>query len=353
MHTPLRHLGSCFSRKKPIHLTLFVTRRCNARCPFCFYEKARDEESAVPELSLDEIRRVAASMGDLLWVLFSGGEIFLRDDLPAISQAFHDANRAAFLTLPTNGLLPDTIAGATEEILERCPRSVVVVKLSLDGVGERHDAVRQTPGGFDKLMRTYALLAKLAARHANLELGVNTLFCSTNQWQMDEIAAFVRSLDAVRSHTLTMVRGNLTNIHQKDVDLDEYLRAGHQLRSRHRFRGAGLKAAVDRLQRRLIHRTLREQRRLLPCQAGRLNLVLTERGELHPCEERWDLSFGNVRDAGYDVARMIGTAPADRILREIAAGACHCSHECNFLTNILFNPAALLTHAARELRRSA
>ena len=353
MHTPLRHLGSCFSRKKPIHLTLFVTRRCNARCPFCFYEKARDQKSAVPELSLDEIRRVATSMGDLLWVLLSGGEVFLRDDLPAIAQVFHDANRAAFLTLPTNGLLPETIAGRTEQILERCPRSVVVVKLSLDGVGERHDAVRRTPGGFEKLMLTYALLARLAARHENLELGVNTLFCSANQWQMDEIAAFVRTMGAVRSHTLTMVRGDLMRPHYKDVDLDEYLRAGQKLRSRHRFRGAGVKAAIDRLQRRLIHRTLRERRRVVACQAGRLDLVLTERGELHPCEERWDLSFGNVRNADYDVARMLRTAQAERILREIAAGACHCSHECNFLTNILFNPAALLTNAARELRRSA
>ncbi|MGE5047344.1 MAG: radical SAM protein [Deltaproteobacteria bacterium] len=353
MHTPLRHVRSSFSRKKPIHLTLFVTSRCNARCPFCFYEKARDEKSAVPELSLDEIRRVASSMGDLLWVLFSGGEIFLRDDLPDIAQVFHDANRAAFLTLPTNGLLPETIAARTEQILERCPASVVVVKLSLDGVGERHDAVREVPGGFEKLMRTYALLANLARKHANLELGVNTLFCSANQWQMDEIAAFVRTLGAVRSHTVTMVRGNLMRPHYKDVDLDEYLRAGRQLRSRHRFRGAGVKAAIDRLQRRLIHRTLQQERRVVACQAGRLNLVLTERGQLHPCEERWDLSFGNVRDAGYDVAKMLRTAQADRILREIAAGACHCSHECNFLTNILFNPAALLTNAARELRRSA
>jgi hypothetical protein len=65
---------------------------------------------------------------------------------------------------------------------------------------------------------------------------------------------------------------------------------------------------------------------------------LTERGELHPCEERWDLSFGNVRDAGYDVPGMLRTERAARVLEESAGGDCFCSHECNFLVNILFNP---------------
>ena len=96
--------------------------------------------------------------------------------------------------------------------------------------------------------------------------------------------------------------------------------------------------AQDHLQRRLIHRTLLDRRRLIPCYAGRLNLVLTESGQLHPCEERWDRSFGNVRDAGYDVPGMLRTGRAARILEEIAEGGCHCTHECNSLINILSNP---------------
>ena len=146
MRAALRHVPSLLVKARPAHLTFFVTRRCNAACPFCFYAEERDRKGGAPELSLDEIRRVAWSMGRLLWVLFSGGEPFLREDLPAVAQAFHDANDAGFLTLPTNGLLPEVIEEATEEILRRCPRSVVVVKLSLDGVGADHDAIRRTPG---------------------------------------------------------------------------------------------------------------------------------------------------------------------------------------------------------------
>ncbi len=346
MHTPLRHARSLFSKRRPIHLTFFVTRRCNARCPFCFYQAARDAEGGAPELSLEEIGRVARSMGSLLWVLFAGGEVFLREDLVELSGVFHDVNRAAFLTYPSNGSLPELIGERTEEILKRCRDSVVVVKLSLDGVGADHDALRQVPGGFDKLMRAYQRLASLAGRYPRLELGVNTLFCSENQERMEQIIDFVGGLDGVRSHTLTMIRGTPGGGRYLDVDPDRYRSAGLRLEERwrsrrhrfHGFAGAGLKSAQDRLQRRLIHRTLLQRRRLIPCYAGRLNLVLRESGDLHPCEGRWDRSFGNVREAGYDLPGMLRSERAGRILGELQRGGCYCTHECNFLTNILFNP---------------
>lgn len=347
MHTPFRHAPSLFVKKRPIHLTYFVTRRCNARCPFCFYGEARDAPGGAPELSPDEVRRVASSLDGLLWVLFSGGEPFLREDLVELSAIFHDTNRAGFLTYPTNGSLPDVVVERTEEILRRCRDSVVVVKLSLDGVGRDHDALRRTPGGFDRLMRAQEGLAALADRYPRLEVGINTLFCSDNQWRMEGIIDFVRRLDGVRSHTLTMVRGHAGEGRTRDVDLGHYLRMSARLEERwdggrqrfHRFAGGRLKAAQDHLQRRLIHRTLLQRRRLIPCYAGRLNLVLAESGALYPCEGRWDRSFGNVREAGYDVRALLRSDGAARIQEEVASGGCYCSHECNFLTNILFNPA--------------
>jgi MoaA/NifB/PqqE/SkfB family radical SAM enzyme len=346
MHSPIPHIRSLFWKRRPIHLTFFVTRRCNAACPFCFYAEARNAEDGAPELSVAEIERVADSLGDLLWVLFSGGEPFLREDLGEISGVFHDTNRAAFLTYPTNGLMPEVVAGRTEEILRRCGNSVVVVKVSLDGVGRDHDALRQVPGGFDRIMRTVERLASLAGRFPRLELGINTLFCPENQWRMDEIIDFVRGLEGVRSHTITMVRGHPGDGRTGGVDLGQYQRAARRLeegpgpgrRPVHRFAGGRLKAVQDRLQRQLIHRTLVQRRRVIPCQAGRLSLVLTESGELFPCEGRWDRSFGNVREAGGGVPALLGSERARRIRDEVEQGACWCSHECNLLTNILFNP---------------
>lgn len=347
MHTALRHARALALKTRPVHLTFFATRRCNARCAFCFYEAAREAEAGPAELSVDEVRRVARTTGPLLWVLFSGGEPFLRDDLVELSGIFHDESAPTFLTYPTNGLLPEVVAGAVEGILRRCGESVVVVKLSLDGVGERHDALRGVPGAWAKVMETYERLAALAARHPRLEIGVNTVYCARNEGEMDRLLDVVHGLGAVTSHTLTLVRGGARDASFQDVDLDRYRAASMRFAARWssprgrfaRFAGARLKAAQDVVQRELVHRTMSRGRRQTPCYAGRLNLVLTERGELHPCEGRWDLSFGNVRDAGYDVAAMLRSAAGRRVRRAVAGQGCFCSNECNTMTNILFNPA--------------
>ena len=358
MHSPLRHLGSILWKRRPIQLTFFVTRKCNARCPFCFYLAGADPPAThVPELSLPEIEQVASSLGELLWLAFSGGEIYLRKDLVEISRVFYARNRPAIMLLPTNGLLPELIAEQTGRILSACTNSVVAVKLSLDGVGEAHDRLRGTPGGFAKVMQTYERLAPLLARHPNFELGINTVFCHGNQERMDDIVDFVAGLKHVRTHTISLVRGDLADPSHKQVDLDRYERAVARLEHRaragaapmYRFRGARLKAAQDILQRRLILRTAQEERRLVPCHAGRLNLVLGESGEVYPCETR-TASLGNVRDHDYDLRAVMRSALARETLDSIARRECACTHECYFITNILFSPSCYPALASEYLR---
>jgi MoaA/NifB/PqqE/SkfB family radical SAM enzyme len=345
MYSPLRHIPSIFRKSRPIQLTFFVTRKCNAACPWCFYLKSADTVAAGEELSLDEVDRISRSLGRLLWVAYSGGEVFLRSDMAEISAIFHDRNKPPVMLYPTNGLQPEAIRDRTEQILARCPNSAIVVKLSLDGIDADHDALRKSPGAFDKAMETWRLLGKLRKCHANLELGINTVFLSENQDRMDEIIDYVAGLEVRGTHTISMVRGNLHDKTYKAVDFEKYRRAIGRLEGDlkggttgiHRFSGGRLKAAQDILQRRLIHRTLVEDRRVAPCYSGRLNLVLSETGELHPCEILGQ-SLGNVRDYGYDIGRMLRTARAEDVLGPIAAGACHCTHECSFIMNTLFNP---------------
>lgn len=342
----LRHAGSILWKRRPIQLTFFVTRKCNARCPFCFYLQSADRpDDGAAELTLDEIEKISRSLGTLLWLAFSGGEAYLRKDLVEISRIFQAQNRPAIMLYSTNGLLPELIRDSTKQILQHCPRSVVVVKLSLDGLGEDHDALRQTPGGFEKMLRSYRLLAELLAEYPNFELGINTVFCSGNQDRMDEIIDFVQGLEHVKTHTISLVRGNLAHARYKDVDYGKYRHAMEKLEknlknrtsSVYRFNGARLKAAQDILQRRLIYQTALEQRRLAPCYAAKLNLVLTETGQVYPCETLTE-SFGNVRDFNYDLAQILRAEPAQAVTRSIEAARCHCTHECYAMTNILFNP---------------
>ena len=164
-YSPFRHIGSVLWKRSPIQLTFFLTRRCNARCPFCFYLSDRDNsEENLSELSLDEIEKISSSIGRLLLLSFSGGEIFLRDDILEISRVFYERNKPAIILFPTNGLLTDVIREKIEAILKYCNKSTIVVKLSLEGLEYLHDSIRGVKGGFQKTMDTYEALCELLAR---------------------------------------------------------------------------------------------------------------------------------------------------------------------------------------------
>lgn len=345
MYSPFRYVRDIVWKGRPIHLTFFVTRRCNSNCPFCFYLRSDEIPADTrPELSLAEIEKISPSLGNLLWLAFSGGEIFLRDDLVEIAKTFYRNNKPVIMLFPTNGLLPDVIRDRIETIVRSCPQSVVALKLTVDGLGEAHDVLRNTPGSFDKTLQTYKAVADLADRYPNFELGVNTVFCSENQNAMNGIIDYVRGLPYVKTHTISLVRGSLADKRYGNVDAHKYFDAVRTLEQNlkegkspvYRFRGARIKAAQDILQRRLIHQTMIEHKRIMPCYAGRLNLVLTEGGDVFPCELLTE-SFGNVRDFGYDMGEIVRSERSSRVNISIRNNECYCTHECYFMTNILFN----------------
>ena len=366
MYSPFRHISSVLWKHKPVHLTVFLTRRCNQKCPFCFYP-VRKESSQVgrdkkhtefsngvnlssgadkdmAELTLDEIKKISSSIGRLLWLAFSGGEIFLRKDLVEITRAFYEKNKPAIILFPTNGILTEIIKEKIEAILKYCEKSIIVVKLSLDGTEYVHDSIRGK-GSFQKTMQTYNALGGLLEKYPNFELGINTVFCSANQDNMDSLIEFINKLDNIKTHTVSLIRGRVSDESLKNIDINKYHRTLKKMESNlrnrtsgiYRFKGARLKAAQDILQRRLIHETLIQKRQLIPCYAGRLNLVLTESGDVYPCES-FTMNIGNVKNYGYNLKSLLKTEQAEKIIHSIQNNNCYCTHECYFMTNILFNP---------------
>ena len=344
-YSPFRHIDSIFWKQRPIHYTFFLTKRCNAQCPFCFYLSGKERAvDTADELSLDEIRQVSSSMGNLLWLAFSGGEIFLRDDLVEITKIFYETNSPAIILLPTNGLMPGVIKEKVGVILESCPNSTIVVKLSLEGTEEMNDSIRGD-GSFKKTMETYNELGGFLDEYPNFELGINTVFCSINQNSMDELIELVNGMENINTHTVSLIRGNVEDKRLKEVDMKKYYdtvdKMALNLREKksrvYRFRGAKLKAAQDILQRKLIYETYTRNKRMVPCHAGKLNLVVSETGDVYPCE-LLDKKLGNIRRNGYDMIKLLRRREAREIISSIKEEGCFCTHECYFMTNILFSP---------------
>lgn len=341
-----RHAGSLLWKRRPIQLTFFLTTSCNANCPFCFYLSGKKNNALkTDELTLEEIKKISASTGNLLWLAFSGGEVFLREDLAEIVKVFYENNKPSIILIPTNGLMPEAIREKTEAILKQCSKSTFVVKLSLDGPEEINDTLRGVKGAFKKTIETYNKLRPLLERYRNFELGFNSVFCSLNQDYIKDIRAIISGLGGAATHTVSLIRGDMPDHGLKQIDIGKYQETIAALAADlkdgasglYRFRSARLKAAQNILQGDIIYETINSRKRVIPCYAGRLTLVLTETGDVYPCET-FEHRMGNVRESGYDIRGLLSEKDAKDEVRRIIRGGCFCSHECYMIMNILFNP---------------
>src|SRR5262245_37089705 len=85
----------------PIYVQFYVTARCNLTCKQCNIIYANSD---VRECTVDEIKRIADNFAKLgvAMVLLTGGEPFVREDLPDIIRAFE--SRGVHVRMQTNGL---------------------------------------------------------------------------------------------------------------------------------------------------------------------------------------------------------------------------------------------------------
>ncbi|MFX0201995.1 MAG: radical SAM protein, partial [Candidatus Hodarchaeota archaeon] len=99
----------------PVTLTFSVTAACQSRCKTCHIGTRyhADPQIAKQDLTLDEIEKIFQSLGHVYFLNISGGEPFLRPDLPQIIQLACKYLTPAIVHIPTNALTPQRIARAT------------------------------------------------------------------------------------------------------------------------------------------------------------------------------------------------------------------------------------------------
>jgi MoaA/NifB/PqqE/SkfB family radical SAM enzyme len=143
----------------PIDCVLALTYNCNARCTMCDIWKIKDS----PELTLEDLAKLPDSLRD---INLSGGEPFLRKDLPEIVAVVKKACPNARLVISSNGFLTPVIDKAMTKILKIAPD--IGVAFSIDGIGEMHNEMRGIPGGFDRVMDSLKLLKGMGMTNLRL-----------------------------------------------------------------------------------------------------------------------------------------------------------------------------------------
>jgi len=136
-----------------LNINLEVTKRCNARCDFCDYWK----EKAPAELT--DYTPVVQAL-DPLSLSLTGGEPFLRNDLPELISSLRKSFGFLFISLITNGSLL-----TLEKGLEVWEAGLDEFSISLDYPDERHDRERGIPGLVKKI---FSVAPRLRAAGVNL-----------------------------------------------------------------------------------------------------------------------------------------------------------------------------------------
>lgn len=128
----------------------------------------------------------------------SGGEPFLRPDLPEIVELACKYIKPRVVHTPTNGIMTERIAEHTEKIIRivrQYDKNVpVTVKPSIDGVGKLHDEIRGVEGNFNQLLKTIVSLKRLEDCYDNFHLELGTVVSNFNIDYLDEIEDFVHGL---------------------------------------------------------------------------------------------------------------------------------------------------------------
>lgn len=171
------------SQRIPINGSIEVTARCNLKCVHCYINlPANDIEAKNRELTYKEICNILDQIVDegCLWLLFTGGEPFLRPDFLDIYT--YAKKKGMLVTLFTNGtLLTPYIA---DYLLEWPPHSIEITLYGL--TQETYEKVTGINGSHKRCMYVIELLLR-----RKLPLKLKTMVMTINKheiWDMKKFA---------------------------------------------------------------------------------------------------------------------------------------------------------------------
>jgi len=332
----------------PVYLLMFVTNRCTAACDHCFYWRELNK-NVKEELTLEEYEKVARSLGPMFQVTFTGGSPELRTDLPQIVEQFYRYCSPSQMTFCMLGNATDRIVTQAEAMLKNCPGQRFNIAISLDGLGEEHDRLRQVPGLFDRVIATVRRLGDLKRHWSNLRVGIGITVHGLNYKSAERTSSWVRENLPVNMLKPILVRGNPMNPETlNDMCKTTYLKVVDHDRNWVNGNRGGIFSPMDfvvcakeAMQRTIIGSISHGKRQELKCGGARETAVIYPNGQVAGCELRDDI-LGNVRNVNYQFSRIWFNDRAKAFRRTAGrVSECQgCYHHC-FLAPAMFRTPEL------------
>ncbi|NQV00632.1 MAG: radical SAM protein [Parcubacteria group bacterium] len=263
-------------------VVLAITYQCNAHCQFCHIWKNKERFS----LQAGDYKNLPRNTEN---INISGGEPFLRNDLPAIIRTINHQCSRAKIIISTNGFLPSTIKRQMQEIIKF--KKDIGIAVSLDGFGKVHEDLRGFPGGFSLVLESIRLLRDLGIKNLKIAFTLNNK--NINQlkrvYQLSKELGVEFSLAVCHdsSHYFKKQNNEITNTIQikRQISwlIEEELKSFSPKKWLRAYFAWGMLGF------------LKNRKRVLPDYSGLNSLFIDPFGNIYPSDV-WDMKIGRLQE---------------------------------------------------------
>lgn len=284
----------------PFYIRYQITHRCNYGCRMC--GQRQFDASTFKELTIDQIRLMAARLARMnaRHVVITGGEPFMRKDLPAIIAAFKQHHFS--IRVQTNGGPQVTY----ERLAECVAAGLNDISVSIDTLDKlKQDDICQRQGVVDHALKTLEYAKQLIPN------GISQANVVASRFNFEELPDLVRYFYQRGTYTyITPVmiiseqeatkdgynfRSQDNSFEIEGLSVETQTRVVNEL-IQLRQSGQGLTNSTKFLRDYLTHLLFRKMD--WTCEAGRMTLDILPDGTVTVCKEK--PPFGNILDPEFE-----------------------------------------------------
>lgn len=308
---------------QPTDAIIAVTLNCNSRCVMCDIWKNDIKDELGPE----DLRALPPS---LKGINITGGEPFLREDLPEIIRVVKEACPKARVVISTNGFMPERIKRLMPEVVKIDPRAAV--RVSIDGLEAAHERVRGIPGGFKKCMESVEILKSSGVK----DLGIAITLMGGNIDELPEVYSLSKGLGVELSVTVATDSESFFGKGKSSLCPADTERMKKALRPV--ITGEYLSWSPRRVLRAWFEKGLigykEGRKRAVPCDAGKGFFYLDSAARVHACHII-PAYMGSLKEKGWE---GVWRSPLADKVREGVKGCEKCWMVCTAKSEMRKNP---------------
>lgn len=339
-------------RNLPFNLEFAVTNKCNLRCVQCNVWRYYNEnpEKSREELTVEEIENIFSSYNGFSMIGITGGEPFLREDLPEIVSVISRTQRKLrMLFITTNGQLPETTERKLREILENRDangrRFRLVQLVSLDGPRNLHNYIRSNEKAYDRVINTIKLLSELRSVYDIFDLGTVTVCSPFNIDKFDEVISEIAKLKNeydLEPSFCVWFKGRLYKNIKSQEDVEKFRRKLIDLipeikgvvKKRKSLLSTGRCVFYDLLNSWLENPT----KQVVPCGAAKVRYLLDTYGNVYPCTI-FNAAIGNLRHYNYSLIELLSSNRRRKVRLLVEREGCPiCCNTCETIPAMMAYP---------------